>query len=218
MDKFDKAIEEAMLEEGKFKSLAAATMMGLGAMQGGEAEASPQGRPPVSAKAEMTEDAFLANLRIVENGIFKGYDKVTKTRTPYLDKDKDGPDVPTVGFGSRRINGKPVQMGDRFTKTQIENAMIDDYNHMKATCESHSKYPQFRSLPKVSQYIIIDMMYNGVMAPKFYKASIEGDFQGMLDESRTFHKGKPLTGRNNARREWLEQYYPNFPRGLSYSE
>jgi len=60
MDKFDEAVDEAVIQEGKFKSLATATMLGLGAMGTPDVQAEPNQNPPIVNVAQMSDTDLLA--------------------------------------------------------------------------------------------------------------------------------------------------------------
>jgi len=157
-NKFDKAIEEAMLEEGKFKSLAAATMMGLGAMQGGNAEASP--RPPIEQSHISDSEMISRTLPITE------WAEDFKPNV-YLDSKKKQ----TIGYGFNLeepyvqrvlrnhghnyqdfINGKAI--------TEEESRPILMELMEPAVSDAKQFAPNWDQIDPLARTVLVDMAYN----------------------------------------------------------
>jgi hypothetical protein len=142
---------------------------------------------------------YLADLRMQENGIRKGY----RNGMWYPHASVEG-GADTIAYGHKLTpNDSALKRGiseDQALKLQEQDVLR---NQATAKKQVDKKYGPgtFDNLPQDSQMLLVDYQYNlGTLSgfPSFVKATVEGDKEKMLAEHKRFGAGKPLTKRN----EW----------------
>lgn len=149
---------------------------------------------------------YLADLRMQENGIKKGY----KNGLWYPHASVEG-GADTIAYGHKLTpNDSALRRGiteDQALKLQEQDVLR---NQTLAKKQVDKKYGEgtFDNLPQDSQMLLVDYQYNlGTLSgfPSFVKATVEGNKEKMLAEHKRFGAGKPLTKRN----EWTANVINN---------
>lgn len=97
----------------------------------------------------------------------------------------DSKGIPTIGYGTTHIKGKPVKMGQQITE-QEASKLLDNY--LVDNESTYSKYfPEWKRFPDQFKYGIMDIAYNGgpdnflKKSPKFTKAINDAFQDGVMD-------------------------------------
>ncbi len=149
---------------------------------------------------------YLADLRMQENGIKKGY----RNGMWYPHASVEG-GADTIAYGHKLTpNDSALRRGiteDQALKLQEQDVLR---NQSLAKKQVDKKYGTgtFDNLPQDSQMLLVDYQYNlGTLSgfPSFVKATVEGNKEKMLAEHKRFGAGQPLTKRN----EWTANVINN---------
>jgi lysozyme len=105
--------------------------------------------------------------------------------------------VPTIGYGTTRINGQPIKMGLTITKEKAEELLINDIKSFEAGIVS--KYPTYKSLSKYQQAAILSFAYNvgtGAFLSSTFAKRVAIKDPMSFEELRKWNKGggKVLAG------------------------
>lgn len=206
--KFDE-LADAIIEEG-WKDVAAAAMLGLGALKGGgEVKAAEPTAITQQVKAsKFANDTELVNyIKRVENSVRDGWDKKSKKWFPH--KSHEG-GTDTIAYGHKLTqaeedngtfsNGLTEDQAIALLKKDI--AVHEDrlrYNLPKALKKADKNLKvSYDSLTPAQQRLLLDFEYNpGITVfPNFAQAVVTNDIDTMVKEYKRFSKGKPLNDRN----------------------
>ena len=183
-------------------ALAAATAFGTGSLQ---AKAKLPSTPstitrtvtykqPTSTSVKPSgNNSFINYLKYVENGNRVGYDKNKKLWFPHKSFE-GGSD--TIGYGHK------IQPGENFSKgiTDSEAETLLKKDIEKARIKINSELKGTKLTPKQEE-MFIDFVFNmGTLKkfPKFTKAVLKNDIDGMKSQYKRYAGGKELKGRNTA--------------------
>lgn len=116
----------------------------------------------------------------------------------------------TIGYGTTRIDGRPVRPGERITKAEAERLFREDLRRFEKSVSSLVKVPmtqgQFDALVSFAYNVGVNAFRNSTLLRLLNK----GDFQGAADQLPRWNKGggKVLTGlvrrREDERQLFLE--------------
>lgn len=169
MNEFDRSYEEEMrlIDEGSFKSLAAAGLMGLGALGG---------TPDVDAYQSNTatqSSPRRAVRRVSDETVLTKTLPLTKWAEGYRDTAyNDSKGIPTIGYGSN-LNSSHIRkeleklgysLSDLIAKrTQIKEADAEEMlkrGMVQALSDAKQFVGNWKDLDPIAQIIILDMSYN----------------------------------------------------------
>lgn len=159
--------------------------------------------PPVPhvqpAVTNIFSEDFINYMKIVENGIKKGFD--SKTNLWYPHKSVEG-GMPTIAYGHKIKNNHELKtykkgINDATASKLLQhdltiaNKQVHDYIHKKYKVKLPALDPK-------QEQILTDFAYNGVLEkfPKFVDAVLKNDEAKMKSEYKRYSGEKELVDRN----------------------
>ena len=156
----------------------------------------------------LTEEAYLEQLKKMENGIQKGY--ANGKWTPHASVEGGSP---TIAYGHKLKPGEDYSAG--ITDEQAHKLLMQDYSKKKASAQAivDRKYGAgtFAGLDSTKQLILTDYEYNTGLSkfPSFMDGVVKNDQKKMLAEYKRYTGSQELTKRN----EWTRNIIQTMKQG-----
>lgn len=199
----EQILNSKKLEEG-WKDWVAAGAIGLGAMAGNvdAAKLKSTTTPAVTQSVQKSVGSFIDYIKKVENQGKVGYNKEKKLWFPH-ESFEGGSD--TIGYGHK------IQPGENFSKG-ITDAQAESLLKADLAKAKQQVYKELGNVKLTTQQeeMFIDFVFNmGTLKkfPKFTKAALKNDLEGMKTQYKRYAGGKELKGRNS---EFLKRFLTEY--------